>query len=76
MLYSINALAILPVGQCAYSAQFLQIIRHILRSMRGEPLRRHGLEVVLGADDIPSDRRWLHLFRSQASDITIPKTVT
>lgn len=73
MLYSIDDLAILPCCHAAYSAQFLQIIRDILRGMLGEPLVCNGMETLLSSDDIPSDRGRLHPFRPQAFDITVKK---
>ena len=76
MLYSINCLAILPLCHSAYSAQFLQVIRDILRGMLGESLMGNGLEILLSADDIPSDSRRLHLLRPQPGSITIPKAIT
>ena len=76
ILYSINCLAILPLGHSAYSAQFLPGIRDILRGMLGASLLGNGLERVLGPDDLPSDRRRLHLLRPQTCSITIPKALT
>src|SRR6266700_3669594 len=62
MLESINRLAILPVCHAAYSAQFLQVIGHILRGMVRKPCVHKGLEIVLRSDDIPAGGSRLHAF--------------
>ena len=76
MLDSINCLAILPRCHFAYSAQFLQVIRDILKGILGELLIGNGLEILLGSDDQPSDSCRLYLFRLQICSLTIPKAVT
>jgi len=75
MLYSINYLAKLPRCHSAYSAQFLEVIRDVLRGMLSETLLGNGLEILLGSDDIPSDRRRLHLFRPETCGIMVPKAI-
>ena len=75
MLESINRLAILLVCHAAYSAQFLQVIGHILRGMVRKPCVHKGLEIVLRSNDIPSDRSRRHAFRPNMCHITVPKPI-
>jgi len=75
-LSSRNGLAIGPRGHAASSAPVLQGIRAILRGRLGASRMGNGLEIGLGPDDLPSDRRRLHLLRPQPCCRTIPPALT